>query len=424
MRVEVLNTGTELLLGAVLNTHPRIFAEALWPLGLRLDRQVTVPDGGDGIRDALAEAFGRAEIVLMTGGLGPTTDDISREAVAELFGVEMIHDESVMESIRARFARRGLEMSARNARQAQRPAEAVVLPNHHGTAPGLYFAPRPWRQGQLTPHLFLLPGPPRELQPMFIEGVLPILQKVVPPRPAVEMRVFRTAGLGESNVEQMVGEPLLALGIELGYCARPGEVDLRTIGAPAILDEAARIIEDKLGPHIVTRDQRTLEKVVVDALTARHETVAIAESCTGGFLAHRITNVPGASAVFLEGFVTYANAAKTRSLGVDAALIAAHGAVSEPVAAAMAEGARRAAGADHALATTGIAGPDGGTEEKPVGTVFIALATKLGPTVVQRHRFGSSRENFKDHATQAALNLLRRTLPSGSAEPLAAVPSR
>jgi nicotinamide-nucleotide amidase len=409
MRVEVLNTGSELLLGSVLNTHPRIFAEALWPLGLRLDRQVTVPDGGTGIRDALAEAFARAEIVLMTGGLGPTTDDISREAVAGLLGVEMIHDETVMEAIRARFARRGLEMSARNARQAQRPQEAIVLPNPHGTAPGLYFAPRPWRNG-LTPHLFLLPGPPRELQPMVTASVVPILQKVVPPRPAMEMRVYRTAGLGESNLEQMVGEQLLALDIELGYCARPGEVDLRTIGAPAVLDEAARIIEAHLGQHIVTRDQRTLEKVVVDALTARHETLAVAESCTGGFLAHRVTNVPGASAVFLQGFVTYANEAKTRALGVDPALIAAHGAVSEPVARAMAEGARVNGQADHALATTGIAGPGGGTDEKPVGTVFIALATKLGPTVVERHRFGSNRENFKDHATQAALNLLRRTL--------------
>jgi nicotinamide-nucleotide amidase len=415
MRVEVLNTGTELLLGSVLNTHPRIFADALWPLGLRLERQVTVPDGGSGIREALAETFGRADIVLLTGGLGPTTDDITREAVAELLDLELMHDESVMAAIEARFARRGLEMSARNARQAQRPRDAVVLPNHHGTAPGLYLAPRAWRDG-MTPHLFLLPGPPRELQPMFLESVLPILRNVIPPRPAVEMRIFRTAGLGESNVEQMVGESLLALGIELGYCARPGEVDLRTIGAPAVLEEAARIIEDKLGPHIVTRDQRTLEKVVVDALTARQETLAIAESCTGGFLAHRVTNVPGASAVFLEGFVTYANAAKTRALGIDPALIAAHGAVSEPVARAMAEGARSRSGADHALATTGIAGPDGGSEEKPVGTVFIALATKLGTTVVERHRFGSNRENFKDHATQAALNFLRRTLAAQAAE--------
>ena len=410
MRVEVLNTGTELLLGSVVNTHVRLFAEALFPLGLRIERQVTVPDGDAAIRNALTETFGRADVVLITGGLGPTTDDVTREVVAELLGEELIHDESVMEAIRARFARRNLQMSPRNARQAQRPRDAVVLVNNHGTAPGLYLAPRPYAGGALTPHLFLLPGPPRELQPMLEESVMPILEKTLPPQPTVEMRLVRLAGVGESGVEELIGESLLALGLELGYCARPGEVDVRTIGTPAMLDEAERIIVEKLGPHIVTRDSRTLEKVVVDLLTERTETLATAESCTGGFLAHRITNVAGASAVFLEGFVTYANAAKERSLGVDPAAIAAHGAVSEVVVRAMAEGARRMTGADHALATTGIAGPGGGSEAKPVGTVFIALATKLGETLVERHRFSSERENFKHHTTQAALNILRRQL--------------
>jgi nicotinamide-nucleotide amidase len=407
MRVEVLNTGTELLLGSVLNTHVRLFAEALFPLGLRIERQVTVPDGDEAIRQALTETFGRADVVLITGGLGPTTDDVTREVVADLLGEELVHDESVMEAIRARFARRNLPMSPRNARQAQRPRDAVVLVNHHGTAPGLYLAPRPYASGALTPHLFLLPGPPRELQPMLAESVLPILEKALPPQPAVEMRLVRLAGVGESGVEELIGAPLLALGLELGYCARPGEVDVRTIGTPTMLDEAERIIVEKLGPHIVTRDSRTLEKVVVDLLAERSETLAIAESCTGGFLAHRITNVAGASAVFLEGFVTYANAAKERSLGVNSADLATHGAVSEGVARAMAEGARRIAGADHALATTGIAGPGGGSEAKPVGTVFIALATKLGETIVERHHFPTDRENFKHHATQTALNLLR-----------------
>jgi len=410
MRVEVLNTGTELLLGSVINTHVRLFAEALFPLGLRLQRQVTVPDGDDAIRHALIETFGRADVVLITGGLGPTTDDVTREVVADLLGEELVHDESVMEAIRARFARRNLQMSPRNARQAQRPRDAVVLVNNHGTAPGLYLAPRAYAGGALTPHLFLLPGPPRELQPMLAESVLPILENALPPQPTVEMRLVRLAGVGESGVEELIGEPLLALGIELGYCARPGEVDVRTIGKPEVLDEAERIIVEKLGPHIITRDQRTLEKVVVDLLTERTETLALAESCTGGFLAHRITNVAGASAVFLEGFVTYANAAKERSLGVDPTLIATHGAVSEEVARAMAEGARRITGADHALATTGIAGPGGGSEAKPVGTVFIALATKLGSTIVERHRFPSDRENFKHHTTQTALNILRRRL--------------
>lgn len=410
MRVEVLNTGTELLLGSVINTHVRLFAEGLFPLGLRIERQVTVPDGDDAIRDALVETFGRADVVLITGGLGPTTDDVTRDVVAELLGEELIHDEAVMEAITQRFARRGFfEINERVRRQAQRPREAVVLPNHHGTAPGLYLAPRA-RDGGTTPHLFLLPGPPRELQPMFTKSVLPILEKALPPRPAVEMRVVSIASLGESVVEELIGAPLLALGLELGYCARPGEVEVRTIGAPEVLVEAERIIVEKLGPHIISRDQRSLEKTLVDELTQRGETLATAESCTGGFLAHRITNVAGASAVFLQGFVTYANAAKERALGVDAALIEAHGAVSEEVARAMAEGARRTAGADHALATTGIAGPGGGSEGKPVGTVFVALASKLGPAIVERHRFATDRETFKLLTTQAALNLLRRQL--------------
>ncbi|MGB8167301.1 MAG: competence/damage-inducible protein A [Chthoniobacteraceae bacterium] len=406
MRVEVINTGTELLLGNVINTHLKLFAEAIFPLGLRIERQVTVPDGL-AIRDALVESFSRAQIVFVTGGLGPTTDDVTREITADLLGVELVHDEEIMRAITARFARRGLTISERVGLQAMRPREAVVLPNAHGTAPGLYF---PARSERASPHLFLLPGPPRELRPMFHDTVVPLLQIFLPARPIAEMRTYRIAGVGESGVEKLVGEPLLELGLELGYCARPGEVDLRIIGDPGILDRAETIIIAKLGAHIVSHDQRELERVIVDLLSERRETIATAESCTGGFLAHRLTNVPGASAVFMEGFVTYANEAKMRALGVGASALAEHGAVSAVVAQAMAEGARRAAGVDHALATTGIAGPSGGSEEKPVGTVFIALATKLGETIVQRHRFPADRETFKFLTTQTALDLLRRRL--------------
>ena len=404
MHVEVINTGTELLLGHVLNTHLRFLAEALFPLGLRIGRQVTVPDGLV-IREALVEAAARAEILLVTGGLGPTTDDITRDVVADWLGLRLVHDEEIMRAIAERFARRGLALSARIGLQALRPPEATVLPNEHGTAPGLYLPPT-----ARSPHLFLLPGPPRELHPMFTASVLPLLQKVLPPRPELAMRNYRTAGLGESAVEELVGAPLLALGLEVGYCARPGEVDLRLIGSAEALARAEKIVAAQLGAQLVSRDQSSLEKVIVDRLSARGETLATAESCTGGLLAHRVTNVPGASAVFLEGFVTYANEAKTRALGVDAALLRAHGAVSREVAAAMAEGARTAAGVDHALATTGIAGPGGGSDAKPVGTVFIALATKLGPTTVEQHRFPTDRETFKDLTAQTALDLLRRRL--------------
>jgi len=404
MRVEVINTGTELLLGHVLNTHLRFLAEALFPLGLRIGRQVTVPDGSV-IREALVEAAARAEIVLVTGGLGPTTDDITRDVVADWLGLKLVHDEEIMRAITERFARRGLTMSERIGLQALRPPEATVLPNEHGTAPGLYLPPT-----ARSPHLFLLPGPPRELHPMFTASVLPILKKVLPPRPEVAMRTYRTAGLGESAVEELVGAPLLALGLEVGYCARPGEVDLRLIGSAEALARAEEIVAAQLGAQLVSRDHSSLEKVVVERLTARGETLATAESCTGGLLAHRVTNVPGASAVFLQGFVTYANHAKIRALGVPVALLEEHGAVSREVAVAMAEGARAAAGVDHALATTGIAGPGGGSEAKPVGTVFLAFATKLGPTTVEQHRFPTDRETFKDLTAQTALDLLRRRL--------------
>lgn len=406
MIVEVLNTGSELLLGQVLNTHLKFMAEAMFPLGLRVERQVTVPDG-PAIRDALVETFGRADVVLITGGLGPTTDDITRDVVAELLGLKLEHDEAIMQAITSRFARREMKMSPRVELQALRPREATVLTNDFGTAPGLFLPAN--CGGKPSPHFFLLPGPPRELHPMFREKVLPILAVIAPPS-AVAMRIYRVGGLGESLVEERVGEDLLALGIELGYCARPGEVDVRTIGSAELLDRAEAIIRERLGDHIVSLDERSLEKVVVDLLIERGATVATAESCTGGHLADRLTNVPGASAVFMEGFVTYANEAKVRALGVDAALIAEHGAVSEPVAAAMAEGARDRAGVEFALATTGIAGPGGGTEAKPLGTVFIGLAGKNCATQVKRFRFATDRETFKNLTTQTALDLLRRAL--------------
>jgi len=228
------------------------------------------------------------------------------------------------------------------------------------------------------------------------------------------MRVFRTAGLGESHVEEMVGEELLALGIELGYCARPGEVEVRVIGSSAQISRADEIIRHHLSAHLVSDDLRTLEEVLVASLTDRRETLATAESCTGGAIANRITNVPGASAVFLEGFVTYANEAKTRALGINPELIEKYGAVSESVARAMAEGARTSSNADYAISTTGIAGPGGGTDEKPVGTVFIAVASRQRGTMVEKLFFPTDRQRFKELVSQMALNLLRKAMKSAT----------
>jgi nicotinamide-nucleotide amidase len=407
MRVVVINTGTELLLGDVLNTHLNFIARKIFPLGLRIERQITVPDG-ETIREAIAESLDRAEIIFITGGLGPTTDDITREVTADLFGLKLRHDPAILEAIEKRAAQRGFRLTDRVARQAQVPEGAVALPNEHGSAPGLYLGADS-EQGR--PHLFLLPGPPRELHPMFRASVLPILRGLVPAQSATQRRLFRIAGMGESLVEEAVGADLLKLpGIELGYCARPGEMDLRLIGEPAVLDQAEQIIRDKLSEFIFSADGSDLEEAVVRLLTERGKTLAVAESCTGGYLAHRLTNVPGASAVLLAGFVTYSNEAKVAMLGIDPVLIADHGAVSEQVARAMAEGARTKTKADFALATTGIAGPGGGSEEKPVGTLFLALAGEGFPTKVEKRFFPDDRPTFKELATQIAMEMLRRAV--------------
>ena len=406
MRVEVINTGTELMLGGTVNTHLAFIARELFPLGLRVQRQVTVPDG-EAIRDALRDTFSKADIVLVTGGLGPTTDDLTRDIVSDMLGLKLEHDEEVWLAIQERFRRRALKMSERIRLQALRPREAVVLANPHGTAPGLHFPPVP-EMG--SPHIFLLPGPPRELMPMVREKLLPILASLLPPGAVQELRVFRVLGIGESVVEEKVGEQLIGMGLEVGYCARPGEVDLRLIGPADVLDRAEPSVRERLGKWIFTSDERDLPNVVVEKLAALGKTIATAESCTGGFVANQLTNVPGSSKVFLAGYVTYANEAKIAALGVDAALIREHGAVSAPVAEQMAGGALEKSGADFALATTGVAGPDGGTAEKPVGTVFVALAERGRKTLVQHHRFPTDRETFKNLVSQTALDLLLRRL--------------
>ena len=408
MQAEVINTGSELLLGLVTNTHLGYLAGELAPCGVSIARQVCVPDGPP-IRQALEAALGRSDLVFTTGGLGPTSDDVTREAAAELLGLPLHPDEEILAEIRQRFARRGLPMAGRIARQAKVPAGAEVLPNPNGTAPGLYFPPMALG-GRRARQLFLLPGPPRELRPMFADHVLPKLHAVLPPSSFRERRIYRLTGIGESQVEERIGKQLEERGdIEVGYCARPSEVDFRLIGPPAILAQTEPAIRAMLGEWIYS-DGATLESAVVGLLRERQLTLAAAESCTGGSLAGRITNVPGASQVFLAGYVTYGNEAKENTLGVPASLLAVHGAVSEPVAAAMAEGARRVSGARYALSTTGIAGPDGGTEAKPVGTVFVALADVEHPTVVRRCYFPLDRVTFKHMTTSAALDLLRRRM--------------
>jgi nicotinamide-nucleotide amidase len=406
MQAEVINTGSELLLGLVTNTHLGYLAGELAPCGITVARQVCVPDGPP-IREALAAALDRADLVFITGGLGPTTDDITREAAAELLGLSLLPDEEILSGIRERFARRGLPMADRVARQAMVPVGAEVLPNPNGTAPGLYFPPAVLGPRRAR-HLFLLPGPPRELRPMVQDYVLPKLRAILPASSMRERRIYRLTGIGESQVEERIGQKLEERGdLEVGYCARPSEVDFRLIGPPGPLAQVEPDIRAVLGEWIYSEGE-SLEAAIVRLLAEKHLTLATAESCTGGSLAGRITNVAGASEVFLAGYVTYANEAKENTLGVPSDLLAAHGAVSEPVAAAMAEGARRVSGAKFALSTTGIAGPGGGTESKPVGTVYLGLASEGHPTVVRRCYFPLDRITFKHMTSSAALDLLRR----------------
>ena len=408
MRVIVINTGTEILLGDVVNTHLSFIAREIFPLALRVERQLSVPDGA-AIGEALSDNLEQADIIFVTGGLGPTTDDITREITAELLRLELVLDPELEASITERLRTRGIRLTDRILRQAMVPRGAQVLPNEFGSAPGLYLAAG-INPAIRSPHLFLLPGPPRELQPMFLQWVLPILRQIVSQDEPIGYRNYRIVGMGESYVEEAVGPQLLALtGLELGYCARMGEVDLRVIGSTAILTQADAIVRAKLAQFIFSTEREDLETVLIRELAARRATLAVAESCTGGFLAHRLTNVAGASEVFLAGFVTYSNAAKTAMLGVASALIEEHGAVSEPVARTMAEGALEKTAAQFALATTGIAGPGGGSPAKPVGTAYVALAGG-GETVVKHLFFPTDRETFKQLATQTALNLLRQRL--------------
>jgi nicotinamide-nucleotide amidase len=416
--IELINTGSELLLGRVLNTHQQWICRQLADRGYEVTRQVCVADDGPSIQAAVRESLARADLVLTTGGLGPTSDDITRDLIAQLLGRPLSLDADVLARIESYFTQRKRPLPASVKIQAQVPAGARVLTNFHGTAPGLAIEinPNPFREDKGRSWLVLLPGPPRELRPMFSESVLPLLSKEFPlDRPFV-CRTLRTTGLGESMVEEKIAGPLQSLvqdGLILGYCARIGEVDVRLVAhgktAEAQVSQAEKIVRSLLAPIIFATGDATLESVIVDLLTRQKKTLALAESCTGGFLAHRITNVPGASAVLTCGLVTYSNDAKKNLLGVSHETLREHGAVSAEVAREMAEGARQRHATDYALAVTGIAGPGGGSEEKPVGTVFIALAG--GPPTIVEKRFNPfDRETFKFITSQQALDLLRRTV--------------
>jgi nicotinamide-nucleotide amidase len=433
MNIELINTGSELLLGRVLNTHQQWLCRRLSDLGHNVARQVAVPDTARDIQQAVREALSRADFIIVTGGLGPTSDDITRDLIAQLLGKKLLRDEKVFAHIKNYFAARKRPMPANNDVQAMVPEGAIVLPNPNGTAPGLAMkiGDGSWKMEvgeQIPPSaishlpsaspkwLVMLPGPPRELRPMFDELVTPLLKREFPAEAPFVCRTLRTGGIGESAVQEKIQSPLAALvtdGLEIGYCARVGQVDVRLTArcadAEKIVRAAEAVVQKIFATNIYGFDDEEIEQVVVRLLTEKKKTLALAESCTGGFIANRVTNVPGASVVFLGGVVSYANDVKEKFLGVRAETLRQHGAVSEIVAREMAEGAREKFGVDFAIAVTGIAGPGGGTPEKPVGTVFIALAGAFG-TVVERKLNSFDRATFKELTAQQALEMLRLRL--------------
>ena len=410
MRLELVNTGTELCLGDTINTNAAWIGQRMAALGIEVARQTIVPDGG-AVREAIEEAAARADVVLVSGGLGPTNDDVTRESTAELLGLPLVQDAGVTEQLNAYFAKRNKVPAASNLRQAMVPVGATVLENAYGTAPGLYFpaelsAARGWHS-----HIFLLPGPPREIKPMVETCVEPRLRALLPDGENRRVIYLKLTGIGESDIVEKVEKDLEAIaGLELGYCIGQGDVDVRLAGLAGPVEAGAEIVRERLGEFILSEDRRVLEEVIIHLLTERREWVATAESCTGGYLSSRLTDVSGSSKVYGHGFVTYANEAKEKHLGVSADLLQLHGAVSEPVARAMAEGCLRTSGADYAISITGIAGPTGGTEEKPAGTVYVGLASKGRETLVRKFFYPISRDRFKLLTSQAAMDLLRRLI--------------
>ena len=413
-RAVIIAVGSELLTPNRIDTNSLFLTTHLNALGIGVSQKFVVGDEPVDLSDTLQYAIGRSDLVVTTGGLGPTEDDLTREAVSTCLGLPLEEKPKLIEAIQARFADRGLEMPAINSRQALVPAGAIVIPNAHGTAPGL------WIDHESTV-ILLLPGPPRELRPMFEQLAHDRLSARSDGR-RIYRRVLRITGRTESYVEELTqpvyakwyaGRPsvkttiLASLGqIELHLSTTDANVSV----AESVLDDATVELDGVLGKDLISTDGSSLEEVTGSLLCEEGVRVAVAESCTGGLVASRLTDVPGSSAYMHAGWTLYSNEAKIALLGVDERLIHKHGSVSEEVAEAMAVGARHLAGVEFGLGVTGIAGPGGGSNEKPIGTVCMALAGPDGSTRTRRLQLSGERDRVKFQASQAVLDMLRRTL--------------
>lgn len=415
MKLEIVTIGTELLLGHTVDTNAAELGRALAAAGAEIARRTTVADRPDAIRAGVAEALDRTGFVITTGGLGPTRDDMTKTVVAELLGKRLQLDGTLLAAIEARFRRMQRPMPAINRTQAEIPEGATVLPNPRGTAPGL------WVEDGRGRVIVLLPGVPREMRGLLVEEVLPRLVARLATdgaaRRVVQSRMLRTTGVSESALAERIGaiEPEIAP-LTLAYLPSVDGVDLRVTAweleradAEARLASAVARLRTAAGEHGYGEDGADLAAVLLDALRRGRHRLGVAESCTGGLVAERITAVPGASDTFVGGVVAYADVIKTAALKVPLETLAAHGAVSEETVRAMAEGAQRLFSADCTIAVTGIAGPSGGTPEKPVGTVWLAARVHTTTRALKRV-FPGDRDEIRRRSAQAALDLLRRML--------------
>jgi nicotinamide-nucleotide amidase len=409
IHAEIIAIGSELLTPTKVDTNSLWLTEKLNDLGIEVVSKTIVGDSEDRLVESVADAWHRSQIVITTGGLGPTEDDITRKCTAAAIGRELKYHQDIENHLRERFRSWGREMPEINKRQAFVIDGADVLPNPHGSAVGMMVE-------EAGKFLVVLPGPPRENQPMFLEHALPRLRKLAGQN-VVKRRLLRVSGLGESAVDE-IAAPIYREypDVQTSILFNKSEVELHLAatgesegGAAGRADELAKRLQEALGKAVFATNGETLEEVVGAMLTERGQTLALAESCTGGLIAQRVTAVAGSSRYFIEGFVTYSNEAKTARLGVPAELIAEYGAVSAECAEAMAAGARKESGADHAVSVTGIAGPGGGSEEKPVGLVFIGYAGESGAKTL-RLVLPGDRELIRWRTSQAALDFLRRKL--------------
>lgn len=404
--VELVATGSELLNGRTLNRHAKVLGEHLRRIGLSLERETTVPDDMEVIESAVAEALNRVDVVVVTGGLGPTSDDVTRDAVARLLKRRVVMDEPSLTAVRERYQRLGREIKPPGEKQALIVEGAVALSNAVGMAPGERID-----AGEKT--LFVLPGPPGEFLSVLEEHVLPWLREKFAGSARRDERIFMTCGIGESDIAARIeaaGMPLP--GVEIAYCAAPGRTEVRLARRGddrSALDESASRVRDLLGDAVYAEERLELEAVVGRLLGQKRATLATAESCTGGLLGYRITSVAGSSQYYLGGVIAYSNDVKVSELGVKNRAIEQFGAVSEEVARQMAVGVRGMLGSDYGLSITGVAGPAGGSPEKPVGLVYIGLADE-SRVWVREFRLGGDRQRVRETASRMALDVLRRCL--------------